>query len=383
MYARISVVLAILSLFLLAGATTSQAAPSGVDRANEVTLAQAASERARAVSAPVLIAPAPMSVPQGTTADQLLQATDGDGDPITFSKTSGPAYMTVTTIYPGSGFATGNVQLAPSFDDVGAATGGISASDGSSTSTATLDITVTPNRPPILDQPSPMSGGAGMTIEQTLTASDPDRNLLSFSKVSGPAYMSVQTLEASPSGARGLVRLSTTASDVGSSTGTVGVSDGVLMDQKSFSIAIRVNTAPQIDSIATFFVTPGSTVDRSVFASDADGDPITFSRAFGPTWMTVSTVSPGSGSASGNIHLTVPSENWKGHRAAVLASDGVLQAQTSFTIVVHPIPNNPPILSHLRARLFGPLGNQSLQFVFHQIIDGLCVAFSRRDTQFF
>src|SRR5437867_11045697 len=98
MYARIPVALAILLLFLLAGATNSEAAPSAANRASGVTLAQGPSERARAVSAPVLIAPAPMSVPQGTTADQYLYATDGDGDPITFSKTFGPSCMNVTSM---------------------------------------------------------------------------------------------------------------------------------------------------------------------------------------------------------------------------------------------------------------------------------------------
>ena len=348
MYARIPVVLAILLLFLLAGATNSDAAPSTADRANEVTLAQSPSERARSVSgvAPVLTAPAPMSLPQGTTADQYLYATDGDGDPITFSKSFGPAFMTVTTIDPGRGSATGNVHLAPSFADQGVVNGGISVSDGIFAYAAMLEITVTgPDRPPVLAQPSPMSGRAGQTLDQELTATDPDGDLLSFVKVSGPAYMLVQTIEAAGSGAMGVVHLATTTRDSGSTTATVGASDGQLMDQRSFSITIRANTAPQIEPIDTLFVTPGSTVDRSVFASDVEGDSIILSKAFGPAWMTVSTVSRGLGFASGNIHLTVSPENWKGHRAAVAASDGVLQAQSWFTIVVHPIPNSAPILS--------------------------------------
>ena len=74
MSARIPVALAFFSLSILAGATNSQAAPSAVDRAHDVTLAQSPSERARSVSgvAPVLTAPAPMTLPGGTTADQVL-----------------------------------------------------------------------------------------------------------------------------------------------------------------------------------------------------------------------------------------------------------------------------------------------------------------------
>ena len=251
MYARIPVVLAFLFLFILAGAMHSEAALSAADRVHEVTLAQGPSERAQSVSdaAPVLIAPAPMRLRQGATADQTLFASDDDGDPIWFSKTFGPAYMTVTTLNAGSGSATGNVHLAPTLADQGTEIGGIKASDGALSDSLTLEITVTPvtpNRSPVLDQPSPMSGRAGETIDQTLTATDPDLNPLIAFKLSGPAYMSVQTLNASGSAATGLVHLSTTGSDAGSCTGTVGASDGVLIDQKSFSIEIRASTVPQI-----------------------------------------------------------------------------------------------------------------------------------------
>src|SRR5437867_692590 len=248
MYARIPVVLAFLFLFILAGAMHSEAALSAADRVHEVTLAQGPSERAQSVSdaAPVLIAPAPMRLRQGATADQTLFASDDDGDPIWFSKTFGPAYMTVTTLNAGSGSATGNVHLAPALADQGTEIGGIKASDGVLSDALTLEITVTPNGSPVLYQPSRMSGRAGQTIDQTLTATDPDWNAVSFFKVSGPAYMSVETLNASGSAATGLVHLSTTGSDAGSSTGTVGASDGALIDQKSFSIEIRASTVPQI-----------------------------------------------------------------------------------------------------------------------------------------
>ena len=162
MCARIPVVFAALCLLLVAGATNAGAASSAADRTQDGTLAQAPSERAAAVSgvAPVMVQPAPMSLPGGTTADQVLHATDGDGDPITFSKSFGPAYMTVTTVDPDSGSATGNVHLAPSLADQGVVNGGIVASDGTFVTAATLEITVTgPDRPPVLAQPSPMRGG--------------------------------------------------------------------------------------------------------------------------------------------------------------------------------------------------------------------------------
>ncbi|TMQ52537.1 MAG: PKD domain-containing protein [Candidatus Eisenbacteria bacterium] len=374
MCARIPVVFALLSLLLVAGATKSDAASSAADRAQGGTLAQAPSERAEAMSgvAPVMVQPAPMSLPGGTTADQVLHATDGDGDPITFSKSFGPAYMTVTTVSPGTGSATGNVHLAPSLADQGVVSGGIVASDGTFVTAATLEITVTgPDRPPVLAQPLPMSGRAGQTIDQVVSASDPDADPLTFTKASGPAFMSVQTLSAT----EGLVRLSTTASDSGATTGTVRVSDGQLTDQKSFSITIRVNTPPSIDYIPTLFVTAGSTFDFSLYSTDAEGDSVVFSKAFGPNFMTVSTPSSGPGFAYGNINLAPGLSQVGSYNAAVAVSDGALGAQSFFGIIVNPV-NSPPVLSQ-PADMTVTLGEVAEQMITATDPNGDFISFSK------
>ena len=322
--------------------------------------------------APVMVQPAPMSLPGGTTADQVLHATDGDGDPITFSKSFGPAYMTVTTVSPGTGSATGNVHLAPSLADQGVVSGGIVASDGTFVTAATLDITVTgPDRPPVLVQPLPMSGRAGQTIDQVVSASDPDEDPLTFSKVSGPAFMSVQTLSAT----EGLVRLSTTASDSGASTGTVRASDGQLTDQKSFSITIRVNTPPSIEYIPTLFVAAGSMFDQSLYSFDAEGDSVVFSKVFGPNFMTVTTPSSGPGFAYGNIHLAPGPSQVGSYNAAVAVSDGALSAQSFFGIIVNPV-NVAPVMSQ-PADMTVTLGDLAEQMVTATDANGDGISFSK------
>src|SRR5436190_1303152 len=57
--------------------------------------------------APVLSQPSDMTVAENATADQPLSATDPDGDTVTFSKVSGPAFMTVD----------GSIHLAPGGTD--------------------------------------------------------------------------------------------------------------------------------------------------------------------------------------------------------------------------------------------------------------------------
>jgi hypothetical protein len=70
-------------------------------------------------NAPILSQPADMTASEGARVDQTLTATDADGDPLTFSKVSGPSFVTVTTVSPGTGSATGNLHLAPGPNDAG------------------------------------------------------------------------------------------------------------------------------------------------------------------------------------------------------------------------------------------------------------------------
>ncbi len=321
--------------------------PAAADHALGIALADRASERAQAVSgsAPVLTEPAPMALDAGTTADQALFATDADGDPITFSKSFGPAYMTVTTVDPGSGSATGNVHLAPSLSDAGVVNGGIVASDGALLDARTLRITVNgPNSAPLLAQPADMSARAGQTVDQTLTATDPDQNPLTFSKISGPFYLSVQTIESGMGEAMGLARIAPTSLDSGTTTGTVAASDGLLSDQKSFGITVQANTTPTLQFISSMSVRVGSTQDQTIYAYDPDGDALTFSKDFGPSFMSVSTLSSSGGSAYGNIHLAPGLGDAGTYGASVSVSDGALSAQQSFTLYVNPA-NRAPVLT--------------------------------------
>jgi hypothetical protein len=135
-----------------------------------------------------------MTVDENATADQTLNATDPDGNPITFSLVSGPSFATVTTTNAGTGTATGNIHLAPGFNDSGTFSATVRASDGTANDDKTLTITVNNvNRAPTLVQPSNMTVTEGGTADQTITGSDPDGDPLTFSLVSGPSYVTVTT----------------------------------------------------------------------------------------------------------------------------------------------------------------------------------------------
>jgi hypothetical protein len=292
---------------------------------------------------PTLSQPANMTVNEGSTADQTLFASAPCNSPLTFSKVSGPSFVTVTTINPGTGTATGNLHLAPSVGDQGTYLATIAASDGSLNNQKTVMITVSPttDHPPTLNPIANMST-CGLFPDQTVTGSDPDGDPLTFSKVAGPTYMTVTTL--SPTA--GNIHLAPGLGESGTQAATVRASDGSLSADRSFTITITLsNCAPTLDPINNMFVAEGSTQDQTITGHDANGNALTFSKASGPTFMTVTTTSPGIGTATGNIHLAPGFSDAGTFSAVVQVSDGSLIAQGTFTISVCNSCGRPPVLN--------------------------------------
>jgi hypothetical protein len=383
---------------------------------------------------PTLAQPADMTVNEGATSDQMVTATDPDGNSIGFSKASGPTFMTVTTVTAGAGTGTGNIHLAPGFTDAGTYTATARASDNwllsddkaftitvsdvpggpilepiadmtvnagataeqaisatdlegdaitftssgppfmtltsnpqmGSTRTGTIhvapppffegffqaSVTVTanaqsasrsfairvvepPRRPPVLAQPANMTVNEGTTANQTLSATDPDGDPLTFSKISGPTFMTVTTTTPGSGTATGNVHVAPGFSDAGSYAATVRASDGSFTDSKSFTITANdVNRPPVLAQPANMTVDEGTTANQTLSATDADGDALTFSKAAGPIFMTVTTTTPGTGTATGNVHLAPGFSDLGTYSASVRVSDVSFTYALSFTITV-------------------------------------------------
>ena len=132
------------------------------------------------------------------------------------------------------------------------------------------------NQPPTLDQPADMTVNEGDTATQQLTASDPDGDALTYSKVgTTPFFMSVS--------ASGLVTLSPGFADAGSYTGTARVSDGLANNQKSFAITvINMNRCPVADANGPYQGVINIDVTfHGEGSSDPDGDVLTYAWDFG------------------------------------------------------------------------------------------------------
>ncbi|WP_168442548.1 CBM96 family carbohydrate-binding protein [Pontiella desulfatans] len=121
----------------------------------------------------------------GNLADN---AVDLDGDSLLFSKLSGPSWLNVAT--------NGVLSGMPGNDDVGLNSWQVEVSDGEDANTATLRITViNVNDAPVFNA-DPIIGTDGIVGEDYMDtladdADDMDGDTLTFSKLSGPSWLSV------------------------------------------------------------------------------------------------------------------------------------------------------------------------------------------------
>jgi hypothetical protein len=326
-----------------------------------VSMSEAPAVRAEAVSgaAPILSPINDMSLSTGETADQTLHATDADGDPLTFSKSAGPAFMTVTTTDPDSGAATGNVHLAPGASDAGTFTVIVQVTDGTLFASRTFHVTVTDTSEvaPVLAPITDMTVRAGDTKDQAISATDENGDPLTFTKMSGPSYMVVFTTD--DIAGTGLIRLTPANANIGTASGAVQVSDGTLSDQQPFFITVNANNGPFLYYPTSMTVAVGDTASQTLYANDNDGDLLTFFKVSGPGFMTVSTIYPGPGNPTGLLHLSPLNGDVGNYTGVVAVSDGIVSDQKSVLITVTQ-PNSPPVLAQPAdmTMIVGEIGEQ-------------------------
>jgi hypothetical protein len=148
-----------------------------------------------------------------------------------------------------------------------------------------------PDPPVFGSDPLVKAGGTqGVAYSGSLSgdASDPDGGVLTYSKVSGPAWLSVA--------ANGALSGTPTNAQVGANNFVVRVTDPTgLRDDAALAISVaNVNDAPAFgsDPIAGGNATEDAAFSGSIAGSASDidaGDTLTYSKVNGPAWLTIAT----------------------------------------------------------------------------------------------
>ena len=279
---------------------------------------------------PPLIQPIPS---QAATQDILftlqVNATDPDGDTLTYSLTAYPAGMTINP-------SMGLISWTPTNSAVGSHVITVRVRDvGGLYDEGTFTITVANvNDPPSIITVSLPNATEDMVYLFTIQATDIDADqTLTYSLDQAPAFLSI-----SPSS--GLLYGTPANDDVGTHSIVVNVTDGIAYTKRTLQLTvINVNDPPTIDYIPPQTATEDSAYSLQVIGHDIDaGDTVTYSLIVNPTGMTI-------GSSTGLISWVPGNDDVGTHTVVVKVADiaGLYDTKT-FIIVVANV-NDAPIIT--------------------------------------
>ncbi len=203
------------------------------------------------------------------------------------------------------------------------------------------------NHIPSLSPLANMTVLSGENATQVITATDADRQPLTFAKASGPAFLFVQTTDVGSGTATGEIRRAPRPPDVGTYTASVSVSDGTDTDQASFGITVSTspNHAPTFLTNPSMSVMAGRVARRVLSAGDPDGSALHFAMVSGPAYALVTDLISGPGGGSAVLQASPTLCDLGSTTARVSVSDGV--GQTTEDVAVRVLPPSPPPSSPL------------------------------------
>lgn len=229
----------------------------------------------------------------------------------------------------------------------------------------TQSSTSTANTAPVLatigDRYLPEDG----SLSFPLLASDADGDSVSFSLDAHSAVLGVALIGSTLS-------INPNSQFNGSGTITVSVSDGVDSDSETFTVTVTaVNDAPVLASINDQSVNEESSTFLNLYATDVDGDPLTYRIDSAPAAFGVS--------ITGATLSINPVNDFTGSgTVTVSASDGSLSDSQTFTVTVNNV-NDAPVISAISNLQFNWDDTRSLTLTAADV-DGDSLTFSANSS---
>lgn len=289
-------------------------------------------ELLRINATPVITNPGNQDSVVGNKVSLQIEASDPDGDPLTYSATALPTGL---MIEPNTGLITGTVNKVGLFNVEVTVDDGVS---GESTVMFEWTVSDNPNMPPVLTNPGNQTNTVGDSVSLSLTANDSDGDPLTFSATGLPEGLTI-------SETTGLIGGTATAASINNVTVTVNDGRGGT-DSESFTWTVNdepnepptaINPGAQLNKI-------GDTVSLFISASDPDADTLTFSATGLPDGLSVN---PSTGEIRGVLTRADT------YLVVVKISDSKATTEVNFSWQVNAAPANlvaylPTVANNIR-----------------------------------
>ena len=289
-------------------------------------------------SPPAISGTPPVSVIAGKTYSFQPNATDADGQALTFAVVNKPAWA-------GFNARTGLLSGTPPAGTAATYSSiGISVTDGASTSslpTFSITSTLPLNRAPTISGTPATSGRVGVAYDFRPTASDADGDALRFFIVNAPAFLTFDSATGRLSG------MPPTGSAATYPNILISVGDGKdVTFLPAFSLTIAPapvvtsgNTAPTISGSPATSVTSGQAYSFRPTATDPDPQTLAFGIANKPSWASFDTT-------TGTLSGTPTAANAGTYSNIVISvSDGVATVNLPAFSITVVAANRAPTIS--------------------------------------
>ena len=255
-----------------------------------------------------------ITINEDETAEHTLVATDPENNPLTYSVDGSlPSWITLVN---------NKLTFNPTQTEVGEHNLTLKVSDGTNQTTQTFKVTVNNvNDAPVWTSANIITMNEKATLEHNLTATDEDGDSLTYSADNLPSWITL---------ANNKLTLKPRASEIGTHTITVKVSDGTVAVPQTITITVKnVNDAPVITSTPNETATKGEQYSYTITATDEDSDPLTFAVTAKPDWLTFDTTTRTLSGTPGN------SEVGQIYSITLTVSDGTNQTTQTFNLTVN------------------------------------------------